>query len=57
MAGRGLAEPICFTGGVALVGGMDAALAAALGKPVAVAPWPQYTGALGAALLALEIDA
>jgi predicted CoA-substrate-specific enzyme activase len=50
MAGRNLAEPILFTGGVALVPGMDAALGAAFGRPVTIAPDPQMTGALGAAL-------
>ncbi len=52
MASRQLPAPIIFTGGVALVPGMDSALAAALGQPVLVAPQPQLTGALGAALLA-----
>ncbi len=52
MAGRELAEPIVFTGGVAMVPGMRAALESALGKPVTTAPDPQTTGALGAALLA-----
>jgi (R)-2-hydroxyacyl-CoA dehydratese activating ATPase len=52
MAGRHVTAPIVFTGGVALVGGMDKALEAALKGPVSVAPDPQMTGALGAALLA-----
>lgn len=52
MAGRSAVVPIIFTGGVALVPGMDAALEAALGKPVTLAPEPQTTGALGAAILA-----
>jgi predicted CoA-substrate-specific enzyme activase len=52
MAGRRVAEPVVFTGGVALVPGMAEALSAVLGRPVSVAPRPQYTGALGAALLA-----
>lgn len=52
MASRQLAPPIIFTGGVALVPGMESALAAALGQPVLVAPQPQLTGALGAALVA-----
>jgi predicted CoA-substrate-specific enzyme activase len=52
MAGSHATEPVVFTGGVAMVPGMDAALAKALGKPLAVAPDPQMTGALGAALLA-----
>jgi predicted CoA-substrate-specific enzyme activase len=54
MAGRNVALPVVFTGGVALISGMDTALAAALGKPVAVAPQPQMTGALGAAILAAQ---
>lgn len=52
MAGRNVAEPVVFTGGVALAPGMEAALEKALGKPLAVAPDPQVTGALGAAVLA-----
>jgi (R)-2-hydroxyacyl-CoA dehydratese activating ATPase len=52
MAGRGLAAPVVFTGGVALVPGMDAALEEALGCVVRVAARPQMTGALGAAILA-----
>jgi len=54
MTGRNLVEPILFTGGVALVPGMGEALAAVLGKPVRIAPQPQLTCALGAALLAAE---
>ena len=52
MAGRSIESPVAFTGGVAMVPGMDAALAAALGRPVTVVPDPQMTGALGAAILA-----
>ena len=47
-------EPVVFTGGVALVPGMERALAAALGTPVCVAADPQMTGAVGAAMLACE---
>jgi (R)-2-hydroxyacyl-CoA dehydratese activating ATPase len=54
MAGRGLAEPIIFSGGVAMVPGMCQALQMALGAPVRVAPQPQITGALGAAVLAAK---
>jgi activator of 2-hydroxyglutaryl-CoA dehydratase len=54
MAGRNCGAPIVFTGGVALVPGMDTALAAALDGPVAIARDPQITGALGAALLAAD---
>lgn len=52
MAGRTSEPPIIFTGGVAMVSGMDAALQAALGQTVTVSPDPQMTGALGAAILA-----
>lgn len=52
MAGRASDEPVYFTGGVALVPGMARALEQALNKPVLTSPEPQYTGALGAALLA-----
>ena len=52
MAGRRIELPIVFTGGVALVPGMDAALSAALKHPVMTSPGPQLTGALGAAILA-----
>jgi predicted CoA-substrate-specific enzyme activase len=54
MAGRRLAAPTVFTGGVALVPGMGTALESALGAPVSVATDPQMTGALGAALLAAK---
>jgi predicted CoA-substrate-specific enzyme activase len=52
MAGRNLTPPIIFTGGVAMIPGMAKALESALGRPVSVAPDPQMTGALGAAILA-----
>ena len=54
MTGRKLTEPILFTGGVALVPGMGHALQAALERPVTIAPQPQLTCALGAALLAAD---
>jgi len=47
-----LAGIVIFTGGVAMVSGMDTALQAALEKSVTVSPDPQMTGALGAAILA-----
>jgi len=56
MAGRRVEEPVVLTGGVALIPGMAQALEIALGCPVATAPDPQLTGALGAALLAREPD-
>ncbi|HOA72313.1 MAG TPA: acyl-CoA dehydratase activase [Phycisphaerae bacterium] len=52
MAGRQVCPPVAFTGGGALVSGMDRALAAALEQPVRVVPAPRMTGALGAAILA-----
>jgi predicted CoA-substrate-specific enzyme activase len=52
MAGRNVAPPIVLTGGVAMVPGMESALAKALGQPLTVAPQPQMTCALGAAILA-----
>jgi predicted CoA-substrate-specific enzyme activase len=52
LAGPSVAPPICFTGGVALQSGMVRALEAALSQAVRVPALPQYTGALGAAILA-----
>ena len=52
MVGRGVAVPVIFTGGVALIPGMDKALESVLERPVSIAPEPQMTGALGAAILA-----
>lgn len=54
MAGRSVDDPVVFTGGVALIPGMPEALSAVLCKPVRVAPAPQMTGALGAAILASQ---
>jgi predicted CoA-substrate-specific enzyme activase len=54
MAGRSAESPVIFTGGVALISGMDAALQKALGQNVTVSPDPQMTGALGAAILAVR---
>jgi predicted CoA-substrate-specific enzyme activase len=54
MAGRNVGEPIIFTGGVALLPGMAAALEVSLGHSVAVAENPQMTGAFGAAMLAAD---
>ncbi|MDD2710601.1 MAG: acyl-CoA dehydratase activase [Verrucomicrobiae bacterium] len=54
MTGSILEQPVVFTGGVALVSGMKEALAKVLKCPVSVAPQPQFTGALGAALLAAD---
>ena len=52
MAGRNIDVPVIFTGGVAMISGMDGALQAALGKNITISPDPQMTGALGAAILA-----
>ena len=52
MAGRGLEAPVFFTGGVALQAGMVRALEEVVGCSIQVAPQPQFTGALGAAILA-----
>lgn len=51
LAGRELPGPVACTGGVALIPGFAAALSRALGAEVAVPEAPQFTGALGAALL------
>lgn len=52
MVGRFVSPPVYFTGGVALHAGMARALEAVLSCPVHVTPQPQFTGALGAAILA-----
>jgi predicted CoA-substrate-specific enzyme activase len=54
MIGRSVEAPVVFTGGVALIPGMVGALESVLERPVSVAPEPAITGALGAALLAVE---
>jgi len=54
LVGRSILAPVCFTGGVALQAGMVRALEAALQCTVRVASLPQFTGALGAAILAAE---
>ena len=52
MAGGAVQAPVVFTGGVARIDGMAEALAAALSHPISVCPQPEFTGALGAAILA-----
>lgn len=52
LGGRGVRNPVCFTGGVALQAGMIRALETALNCSVSVPGLPQFTGALGAAILA-----
>jgi len=54
MVGRRAVPPILFTGGVALVSGMAETLALTIGHVVELARDPQYTGALGAALIAAD---
>lgn len=52
MAGRNIVKEVYFTGGVALQQGMVRALESNLSHPIKVPQMPQFTGALGAALLA-----
>lgn len=52
MLGKRVRGPVHLTGGVARMPGMAGALSRALGRPVTVALHPQFTGALGAAILA-----
>jgi predicted CoA-substrate-specific enzyme activase len=54
LAGRFVTAPVCFTGGVALQPGMARALELSLLQPIRVPEQPQFTGALGAAILAAE---
>ena len=54
LAGRSAVPPVYFTGCVALQPGMTRALAEVLSCSLRVAPQPQFTGALGAALLACD---
>ena len=55
MVGRNLIKPIALTGGVALISGMAPALERDCGRKITVCPSAQFTGALGAAILATEI--
>jgi len=52
MVGRQAREPFYFTGGVALVPGMAQVLSKVLGHEVKVSRDAQFTGALGAAIMA-----
>lgn len=52
LAGRNLEAPVVFTGGVALVAGMASRLEKKSGVKIRVSLQPQFTGALGAAILA-----
>jgi (R)-2-hydroxyacyl-CoA dehydratese activating ATPase len=52
MVGRHAPLPFYFTGGVALVPGMAQALSRVLGHPITVSRNAQFTGALGAAIMA-----
>jgi predicted CoA-substrate-specific enzyme activase len=54
LAGRVVSSPVYFTGGVALQAGIARALETVLSLAVRVPPQPQFTGALGAAILAGE---
>jgi (R)-2-hydroxyacyl-CoA dehydratese activating ATPase len=57
LAGRFISPPVYFTGGVALQPGMGRALEEVLACQLRVAPQPQFTGALGAALSAERLKA
>jgi predicted CoA-substrate-specific enzyme activase len=52
MAGKDIASPVVFTGGVALISGMQQTFESLLQKPVILCPRPRFTGALGAAIIA-----
>jgi (R)-2-hydroxyacyl-CoA dehydratese activating ATPase len=52
MVGRQARPPFYFTGGVSLVPGMAQGLSNALGHPITVSRDAQFTGALGAAIMA-----
>jgi activator of 2-hydroxyglutaryl-CoA dehydratase len=54
MAGRNISNPVAFTGGVALIPGMDKALEVAINHKVSICREPQLTGALGAAIMAVR---
>lgn len=54
MGGNDIAAPVVFTGGVALVSGMQEVFEELLGETVGLCPQPQFTGALGAAILAAK---
>jgi predicted CoA-substrate-specific enzyme activase len=54
---HGLEEPVVFTGGAALIRGLDGILSSALGKRVTVVPDPHLTAARGAAIMACELAA
>jgi predicted CoA-substrate-specific enzyme activase len=56
MGGSQIADPVIFTGGVALIPGMVHVLEKTIGHPVLVAQNPQFTGAKGAAILAAELS-
>jgi predicted CoA-substrate-specific enzyme activase len=52
MMGAVAKSPVVFTGGVAMIPGMDTALDASLKQKIRICAEPQLTGALGAAILA-----
>ncbi|UCE41195.1 MAG: rod shape-determining protein [Candidatus Aminicenantes bacterium] len=56
MGGRQIADPVIFTGGVALIPGMTSVLENTIGHSVVVAKDPQFTGAKGAAIMASELN-
>jgi predicted CoA-substrate-specific enzyme activase len=54
MAGRNMPTEIIFTGGVAMIHGMDTAIQKIFERPVKISPQSQMTGAIGAAILAIK---
>jgi (R)-2-hydroxyacyl-CoA dehydratese activating ATPase len=52
MTGGKFQQPLAFTGGVAMVPGMARSISKAFETEVQICPDPQFTGALGAALIA-----
>lgn len=54
LASRMLENPVVFTGGVALNSAMAEALQKETGKKIIIPEFPQFTGALGAAIIATE---
>jgi predicted CoA-substrate-specific enzyme activase len=52
----GLVTPIALTGGVAQNGGVVRALQREIGQYISVCEAPQMTGAIGAALIAFDVD-
>ena len=54
LCGHLICEPVVFTGGVAMISGMQQAIENAISQKIAICPRAQCSGALGAALLAMK---